>query len=184
MPSDKKEKSLPRKVISRTSRAGIGGGAVLIGIALYLLMRGPGLGGPGSAGTESESGADEKTMITSSPESSPTSVTKPVAAADPIEGGLTEDEEKALSGDIFTVLIDEHNFLIEVPGTGEPVFRLTPLDRVVELAGLAKGDTNGVKVKVLRRESSRASAEFQLKSELERRGIRSDAIIMPSEFVP
>jgi hypothetical protein len=39
-------------------------------------------------------------------------------------------------------------------------------------------------VKILRRENARASAEFELKSELERIGIRSDAMMMPDEFVP
>ena len=82
------------------------------------------------------------------------------------------------------MLIDEHTFLVEIPGSPDPIFRPTPLKRILELAPQAKGDANGIRVKILRRENARASSEFELKSELERIGIRSDAMMMPGEFVP
>ena len=110
--------------------------------------------------------------------------TTSLAAPDRVKGGLTEDEKKALSGDTLTVLIDEHDYLIELPGSPDPIFRPTPMDRIVELAKLTNGDTNGTRVRILRRQSSRASAEEKLKLELERHSIHSDAIVMPSEFVP
>ena len=191
MTPDQKGKSLPGRVVRGTSRASVGAGALLIGLALFLLFRGFGPGGTGlsGSGTSSAPGAGEKTMITkdgsgSGAQTETESSDKSLAAPETVAGGLTEDEKKALSGDVFTVLIDEHDFLIELPGTSDPVFRPSTLDRVVELATLARGDSNGIRVKILRRESSRASAEFQLKTELERLGLRSDAIIMPGEFVP
>lgn len=179
------EKSLPRKVISGTSRAGIGGGAILIGIALFLLFRGFGPGGTGLTGSGSgESGG--KTMVTTTGDAEvvSTATEKSIAAPDTVQGGLTDDERKALSGDILTVLIDERSFLIELPSRSEPVFRPASLERIVELAALARGDTNGIKIRILRRQTSRASSEQELMLELKHIGIRRDAIIMPEEFVP
>jgi len=187
MSKNPQQKSIPGKnLIRRTSKAGMGGGAILIGLALYLLFRGFGFGGPGPAGsgigTESESG--DTTMITKADSSSASNSTNALAAPDRIEGGLSDDEKKALSGVTLTVLIDEHDYLFEIPGTQDPMFRPTPLERIVELATQAKGDTNGTKVRILRRQTSRASAEEKLKLELGRRGIHADAIVMPGEFVP
>ena len=181
-------KTLPGKVIRGTSRAGIGGGAILIGLALFLLFRGFGPGGTGAtgSGTGSISTSGGSTMITTSGSATNNSsaTTTSLAAPDRVKGGLTEDDRKALSGDTLTVLIDEHDYLIELPGSPDPIFRPTPLDRIVELAKIADGDTNGTRVRILRRQSSRASAEEKLKLELERHGIHSDAMVMPSEFVP
>lgn len=187
------QNAIPRKnLMRRTSKAGMGGGAILIGLALYLLFRGFGFGGPGAPGSgggpDSESGADSKsggsTMITTSQSPSNSGSAKALAAPDRIEGGLSDDEQKALSGVTLTVLIDEHDYLFEIPGTPDPMFRPIPLERIVELATLTKGDSNGTKVRILRRQTSRASAEEKLKLELGRRGIHADAIVMPSEFMP
>ena len=181
-------KTLPGKAFRGTSRAGLGGGAILIGLALFLLFRGFGPGGTGAtgSGTGSESTPGGSPMITTSAngKSDSSATTTSLAAPDRINGRLTEDEKKALSGDTLTVLIDEHDYLIELPGSPDPIFRPTPMDRIVELARIARGDTNGTRVRILRRQSSRASAEEKLKLELERHGIHNDAIVMPSEFVP
>ncbi len=180
--------SLTGKVVSCTSRAGSGGGAILIGLALFLLFRGFGPGGTGAtgSGTGTDSSTNGSAMITKTAPGSKdfSTTTTSLAAPDSISGGMTENEKKALSGDILTVLIDEHDYLIEIPGSPDPIFRPTPLERIVELARITDGDTNGTRVRILRRQSSRASAEEKLKLELERQGIHDDAIVMPSEFVP
>ena len=183
MPQFPDKKFLPGAVVRKTSKAGMTGGAVLIGLALFMLFRGFGPGGAGT-GANSDSNENDATQISTSPVSSTPSSENSVAAPETVTGGLTDDEEKAMSGNIFTVLIDEHTFLVEIPGSPDPIFRPTPLKRILELAPQAKGDANGIRVKILRRENARASAEFELKSELERIGIRSDAIMMPGEFVP
>ena len=82
------------------------------------------------------------------------------------------------------MLIDEHEYLLQLPGTPDPIFRPTPLSRIVELATIATGDANGIKVRILRRESARASSEQQLITDLAHKGIRQDAVVMPSDFVP
>lgn len=180
------QKSIPGKLFRGTTRAGIGGAAILIGLALYFMFRGFGPGGTGvsGSGTGSDPGTEGPTMISTANPSSAAGPENSQVASIPSTDGLTDDERKALSGVTLTVLIDEHDYLIELPGTPDPIFRPTPLDRIVTLATRAKGDSNGTKVRILRRQSSRASAEERLKLELDRKGIHKDAIVMPSEFVP
>ena len=177
---------LPGRIVRGTSRAGMGGGALLIGLALFLLFRGFGPGGTGSSGSGTGVGSTSTGVARAPVSADETSETNDssLAAPDPIIGGLTEDERKALSGNILTVLIDDHQYMIELPGTPDAILRPAELSRIVKLASLAKGDSNGIKVRVLIRESARASAEKQLQADLEHSGIHRDAIMITSEFVP
>jgi len=177
---------LPGRIVRGTSRAGMGGGALLIALALFLLFRGFGPGGTGASGSGTGEGVPSPANDSASEPNEEKSETKDssLAAPDPIIGGLTEDERKALSGNILTVLIDEYQYLIELPGTPVNVFRPAELSRIVKLASLAKGDSNGIKVRVLIRQSARASTEKQLQADLENSGIHRDAIMMTSEFAP
>lgn len=186
MSEKNKNVPLPGRIVRGTSRAGMGGGALLIGLALFLLFRGFGPGGTGSSGSGTGVGSTSSSTAKASVPAHETGETddSSLAAPDPIIGGLTEDERKALSGNILTVLIDDYQYLIELPGTPVTILRPAELSRIVELASLAKGDSNGTKVRVLIRQSARASAEKQLQADLEHSGIHRDAIIMTSEFVP
>ena len=177
---------LPGRIVRGTSRAGMGGGALLIGLALFLLFRGFGPGGTGASGSGTGEGSTTaSTAKAPAPKDEKNeSHESSLAAPDPIIGGLTEDERKALSGNILTVLIDDYQYLIELPGTPVNILRPAELSRLVKLASLAKGDSNGIKVRVLIRESARASAEKQLQADLEHSGIHRDEIMMTSEFVP
>jgi hypothetical protein len=181
MPRNEHPQNLPGRVVRTTSRAGVGGGAILIGLALFMLFKGMGPGGTGSSG--SGIGPESETSLINS-KATETSSEKAITAPDEVKGGLTDDEKKSLSGDVFTVLIDEKNFLMELPGDLDPVYRETSLPRVIELAKLAKGDSNGIRVRILRRESARASAEFDLIDGLHKAGIAKDSTIMPADFVP
>jgi len=158
----------------------MGGGALVLALLLYLLF--PfGLGGDGSDGeTEGDADAQGDAMVTSAPANSPfTSLT-----GDPPSPAMSDEEQKALSGNVLTVLIDEHKYLIEIPTDQAPLYRPTPLTRIVELAQLAEGDANGIRVRVLRRDSARASAEEKLRLELNHSDIRNDAIYMSDTTVP
>lgn len=182
------ESSLPRRMVRNTSRAATGGGALLIGLALFLLFRGFGPGGTGETGAGTDSDSPENSssgaeMISvGSGGTALKTERQPVNAPEETEGGLNDLEKRALAGDVVSVLIDEHEYFLEVPGD-EVTWVPVSLERAAELAKLSRGDTNGIRVRILRRESSRASAEFQLRAELERRGISRDSLIMPSEFV-
>jgi hypothetical protein len=177
---------LPGRIVRGTSRAGMGGGALLIGLALFLLFRGFGPGGTGSSGSGTgvetrPTGVAQASVLREETEQTTESQ---LAAPDSIIGGLTDDESKALSGNILTVLIDDYSYMIELPGKPDATFRPAKLSRIVQLASTAKGDSNGIKVRVLIRQSARASAEKQLQADLEHSGISRDAIMMTSEFVP
>ena len=82
------------------------------------------------------------------------------------------------------MLIDERQFLIQIATTPTPLFRPSPLARIVELAARAPGDTNGIRVRILRRETARPSAENELREVLKSVGLLDDAILMPAETVP
>ncbi len=192
--SDRSDKRLVPRLVRGTSRAGVGAGAVLIGLALFMLFRGFGLGpgsGPGEGGSgDADEKSDERPKILaadSAPQQSDTKEqpdSEAEAAAGKNANGLTFDEEKAIASSVLTVLIDEHDYLMQIPGTTDPVYRRADLARLVELAKRTKGDSNGIRVRILRRESARASAENQIKADLVHAGIGTDAIVMPREFVP
>lgn len=186
-----KEKPLIPRLVRGSSRAGVGAGAALIGLALFLLFRGFGFGpGSGSGETQNtgeENGASDSKILAANADpatesESPDESTEPNDR--PRTKGLSADEEKAVAGDVLTVLIDEHDYLMQIPGTTDVVYRRCELSRLIELAKLTKGDTNGIRVRILRRESARASSESQIKIDLAHAGISADAIVMPKEFVP
>lgn len=187
------QNSVPGKVVRGTSKAVTGGAALLLAFLALMLFRlgggglsGTGENGDGAGGTNGSDG--------SAPEEKPALVTgvtagnlRPGDSAVAVDqdSGLTPDERKALSGHVLTVLVDEHNYLIEIPSAeGKPGWLPCELRRVVQLAARASGDSNGMKVRILRRENSRASAEEQLKLDLGREGIHSDAVHMSESFVP
>jgi hypothetical protein len=100
------------------------------------------------------------------------------------EDDLTPDERNALSSQVLTVLIDERQYLIQIASTPTPLFRPSSLDRIAGLADRTAGDSNGIRVRILRRETSRPSAENELRETLKTVDIGDDDILMPAETVP
>jgi len=167
-------------VVKSTTRAAAGG-VLVIGALLAMLFYRSGGSGQGDAEAP-EGGPPDSPMLTSTE-----TLTDPVLDAlleDDAPGGLTADEKKALSDGVLTLLIDEYAYLMMIPSESGPVYRDTALPRLLELAKQTRGDSNGIRVRVQRRESSRASAEHRLKNELQRAGVTQDALYMASEFVP
>jgi hypothetical protein len=184
------------RMLRTSSRYGVGVGALMIGIALYLLLQGFGAGagtGAGTGDTEQPASADSASKPDTAAPADTKAATQPaasVAADKDAEAGarsltdLTADERRAISSGILTVLIDERKFLIQIADTPAPVFRSTILSRIPELVRRCSGDTNGIRVIVRRRETARPSAEADLRRELEKLQITSDAILMPEEILP
>ncbi|MBL8818917.1 MAG: hypothetical protein JNL58_23010 [Planctomyces sp.] len=185
-------KSLPGKVAKTGSKATVGGTALLLALVMYLLFNfGTGMGtGSGNGESSSELGKEPSGLASKAPASSDSpDETEPgdskltSLVADQLSGGMTDDEKKALSSDVLAVLIDEREYFIEIPGK-DPVYRPTQLKRILELAQNARGDSNGVRVRIIRRETARASAEEQLKLDLGRIGIGPDQIYMAETLIP
>lgn len=167
--------------IKSATKAASGGVIVVVALLALMFFRGSG------TGTGDGEMPDSQPMAsTELPQSQAASTTIESAEPNskPEAGGLTPDEQRALSGDVLSVLIDERDYLIELPGADGPVFRPAKLSRLLELATQVKGDTNGIRVRVVRRENARASAENQIKQELSKIGIGDDAIYMPADFIP
>ncbi len=167
--------------LKSTTKAASGGVIVVVALLALMFFRGPGMGTDDGKTSESQPMAS-----TELPQSQPASISTAPSELkkEPETGGLTPDEQQALSSDVLSILIDEREYLMEVSGSGGPVFRPATLSRLLELASQAKGDSNGIRVRVVRRENARASAENQIKLELSKIGIGEDAIYMPADFIP
>lgn len=176
--------------IRSTVKAASGGALAVAAIIALLFFRGSGFGeaeeasdSPGDSGSEMTS--LDPTVTPSEDNTKPPSATENTEATEADQtAGLTPDEKKALSSDVLAVLIDERDFLLAVPSDTGTVYQPMTIQRAGELAALAPGDSNGIRVRILRRETARASAEQELKAELGRLGISSDALFMPAEFIP
>jgi hypothetical protein len=180
------ENSPPGKIIRKTSRAATGGAALFVAFMAVMLFRhGLGTGGSGTSGTNP---ADSPQPAVAMGPQSPTGPQSTTPAKDVapkrLDPSLTSDEKHAIAGNVLTILIDEHDFLIQIMGGDSPVYRPAELPRVITLAALTQGDANGIRVHIKRRENARASAEEKLKLELAHSRIPSGAIHMAEEFVP
>ncbi|MCP4783934.1 MAG: hypothetical protein GY903_29240 [Fuerstiella sp.] len=164
------------RVIKTTARAATGGVIVVAALLALLFFR-----GAGSGTGDGESSNPLPSMVTT--ESNADLAEKP-SETTLADGGLTADEQKALSDQVLSILIDEHDYLMEIPGDSTTIYRPTEMERLVELARQAEGDSNGIRVRILQRESARPSAEEKLKSALAAAGIDVDALYQQSEFVP
>lgn len=182
------------RMLRTSSRFGVGAGAILIGAALFLLLKGFGLGtGSGSGGAEQAATAMPGDPAATNSVADAQLMTQPAdspSVADTADSDarsltdLTADERRAISSGILTVLIDERKFLIQIADTPAPVYRSAILNRIPELVSRCSGDSNGIRVIVRRRETARPSAEADLRRELEKLQITSDAILMPEEILP
>jgi hypothetical protein len=110
------------------------------------------------------------------------------AAAAATGGGPVETADDltktGLEDNVLTVLIDGHEYAVLTKRDGQEEYRAASVDQVVSLAKIARGDDTGVRVKVLRRESARASAEEQLRGSLVNAGIPAPSIYWPNRFLP
>lgn len=178
---------MSKKTISpvRSTLKAASGAGVLIGalIALAFFRGGIGLGeGNGKEGEESLASVSTDSTVTT-PTKAPAQERKDSAPAEPADG-LAQEERTALASGQLTVLIDERSYLIKTNSDGLDIYQPLQMERAVELASRTKGDANGIRVVIQRRESSRASAENTLRNQLLKAGIGENAIHMPGSFIP
>lgn len=176
-------------VLKNTLRAASGGVAVIIAIIALMFMKGGGTG-DGDAEDEPSTPGSELISVENGSAGDSNDDTSDPSDADAApdedtdeEGGLTADEKQALSGDMLGILIREYSYSIVVPGD-EETYQPVELERLLQLAQLTKGDSNGIRVKILRAESSRMKAEVDLKKALADVGIGEDAVYTPKELLP
>ena len=172
------------RIIKTTAKAASGGVLAVIALIALMFFRGAGTGtDEGNHNSESEQASTQRPMASATTETAVEATDLP-DVSDGDDSGLTSDEQQALSGKTLGILIDEWNYLLEVPGDPDTIFRPAELERLLVLAAKAEGDTNGIRIRILQRETARPKAEQELRQKLADIGISASAIYMPAEFIP
>ncbi len=148
---------------------GIGIGALVS----YLL---PGLNFGLGTGT-AENGAKG----TANPDAPPPGSNKPKQPAK--SRTATGADESGVPAEVVFVLIEDREYLLRRGPEGQAVYESADVDMVVKAALAATGDSNGIKIRIAQKSSSRELAERQLKEKLEAAGIKKDAIRWKDEPV-
>lgn len=161
------------RIVAAAPRAGLAGGLLLICCAFMLLFQGFGVG-LGTATSLSDADVSESTAP---PQPSPASPRSLDTSSDTNINSLPPQP-------VLTILIDEYTYRILVPADPEPVYRECSLPEVLSLAEKTTGDVNDIRIRILRRETARQSAETALLESLAATGIGVDAILMPSTTEP
>jgi hypothetical protein len=145
-------------------RVAVGGGAILIlGIIMGMFMDLPGLG----SGTIASKG--KRTTATTAP---PETISPD-----------TEADDSPPTVDLITVLIDDRSYSLVKKVGEETVFSPVELSSIVDQATKVSGNEDGIRVRILRRESARYMAETDLRKALADAGIENEAVYMPNTFV-
>lgn len=149
-----------------------GGAIFIVALLAILFVQGPRTG-DGESSDSGNSSSDSELLASG----------EVVLGADQQTGGLTDNEQAALSGKTLIILIDEHDYRMQVSGDGPDAWQPIELTRLTEVARHATGDSNGIRVRIQKRVTARASAEQKILLELEKVGIGKDAIFESSELV-
>ena len=159
----------------KVTRTASGGVIVIVALLAVLFMQGPGTG-DGESSDPGSSSSDSELLASAN-------ANGVVPTTDQQPGGLTDNEQAALSGKTLIVCIDEHDYWMQVSGDGPDTWQPIELARLVEVARQAPGDSNGLRVRIEKRVTSRPSAEQKILLELEKVGIGKDAIFESSELI-
>jgi hypothetical protein len=165
----------PIRLGRKFTRAATGGVIIVVALLALLFMQGLGTG-DGESSDAGSSANDSEVLVSAD-------TGEVMLTADQQSGGLTDNEQAALSGKTLIVLIDEHDYRVQVSGDAPDAWQPIELSRLVEVARHATGDSNGIRVRIQKRVTARASAEQKILLELEKVGIGEDAIFESSELV-
>ena len=149
---------------------------VVLAVAIATIMNGafPGFGTRN--GTAEEEGSAAPVVATTEPAAPPETPAEPKPEEPPAK---EEEQPKKPDIKVLDILVDGHDYQISLRGKGYTTF---PLARIVETATLTSGNEDGIRVRILRRDSARVVAWSRLYEALEDAGISKDAILMPHEL--
>lgn len=148
---------------------------VVLGVVIATLLNG-GLPGFGTRnGNADEDGSTAEVVASTEPESP---AEAPPAQPDE-EPKAEEKSENKPDIKVLDILVDGHDYQISLRGKGYTTF---PLARIVETAKVTSGNEDGIRVRILRRDSARVVAWSRLYEALEDAGISKDAILMPHDL--
>ena len=149
---------------------------VVVGVVIVTLLNGgfPGFGTRNGNADEDDSAAE---VVASTETEAPPETPAP---PQPEEAPKTEDSTpKKPDIKVLDILVDGHDYQISLRGKGYTTF---PLERIVATAKATSGNEDGIRVRILRRDSARVVAWSRLHEALEDAGISKDAILMPREL--
>jgi len=159
--------------------ATVGGGLVLVGLALGMLLnlfRGPGGGDEGtnvmarSSGetslSQSDPGAD--VPVTNASQEQPISSEPAAPAMAPVAQPLQ----------VVRVVVEDREYKLRRTGSdGQEQLQPIALAELIELVRGVSGDEDGVRVRIVRHDSSRAAAEELLRQRLIEAGVAETAMV-------
>ena len=153
-------KSSQQKKGKTGKRLAVGGGAILVLGVLF------GMFGPFGFGSGSGEADGDGVVATTDPSASAT---------------VTSPEKRSTDGpaDNITIVIDGHDFLQVVNVGGKAVQRAITLEDILKQVQTVPGDQDGIKIRVLRKDSARASAENALLTALNEGGVSNESVYMP-----
>ena len=155
-------------------RATMGAAIVLAALLATLLMDRHGSGG-GDSDNDIERSLHEP-QVSANPSDA-------AVSSESRKAGLTNDKKTAMLGNTLHILIDDFDYRIRTRNGGGEQWTRIDLDRLLIHAAEAPGDSNGIRVRVQKRVTARASAEQNLRDALAARGIGSDAVFESSELL-
>lgn len=149
---------------------------VVLGLVIATILNGgfPGFGTRN--GNADEDGSATQAVVSTEPAAPAEAPAepKPKEAPEKVDKPAPKPELKVLD-----ILVDGHDYQISLRGKGYTTF---PLNQIVTVAKSTSGNEDGIRVRILRRESARVVAWSRLYETLEDAGINKDAIIMPHEL--
>jgi hypothetical protein len=99
-----------------------------------------------------------------------------------VTGTEPDHSTTAAHFDVLEVTIDERHYTVREMVNGEPGHRRVELAELVQLARSAPGSEDGIRVRILRRASSRVTAEMLLEDTLSEAGF--DKSSLQWKYVP
>lgn len=149
--------------------------AALGAVIAYLAGGFPGLG-TGGSGLRMNSSSNQS--IQRPPEEKPVSQPEETPTPDSL------DRDAVLQNGVLHVLIEGRQYAVKQAADGTAEYRSVELNQLVDLAKKAPGDEDGIRVRISRRESARATAERRLEDELIEAGLSPESIVWESELLP
>lgn len=167
---------------NKTRRAATAGGVLIaIGILIGTLMNLP----IGDVGTQQDSKSDSEVKNTRVSLETDLIAQNDSPTADNSEGKTTEPKsDSATPPNVVHVLIDGRAYFYATDAKAEIAsYKSVELAELVALAEKATGNENGVRIRISRKKAARVTAQESLLEQLEKSGIKKDAVVVVEEWV-
>jgi len=157
-----------RTIVTVLLGVGVGLGWLMSLILPDLGAWGIGLGRPALSTNQSESSSTEP----------------PPPESESGTASNTESHANSRLEPVVYVLIDGRDFLLRTSGGERPQYRPTTVEEIVEMTQTAVGDEDGLRLRISRKATARATAEQQLRDALQQGAVNPEAVRWDEDPVP